>query len=142
MQYHIEELVMDYTLTFEQYQQGLSKGKFLGLRCENCGTVTFPSLGVCRDCGGKDLEVTEMKGEGVIRTFTVVRVAPEGMKPPYVVAMVELDEGAWTMGNLVDMNPDEADMALIGRKVRLGSQVVKSDPKSEQDLHVLTFTLL
>ena len=86
--------------------------------------------------------MTEIKGEGTIRTFTVVRVAPEGMKSPYVVAMVELDEGAWTMGNLVDMNPDEADMALIGRKVRLGSQVVKSDPKSEQDLHVLTFTLL
>jgi uncharacterized OB-fold protein len=97
---------------------------------------------VCRDCGGKDLEVTEIKGEGIIRTFTVVRVAPEGMKPPYVVAMVELDEGAWTVGNLVDMNPDEADMGLIGKKVRLGSQVVKGDPTSEEDFHVLTFTLL
>lgn len=133
---------MDYALTFEQYQKGLDNGKFLGLRCEKCGTVTFPSQGVCRDCGGKDLEVMEMKGEGTIRTFTVIRVAPEGMKPPYVVAMVELDEGAWSMGNLVGMNPDEAGMGLIGRKVRLGSQVVKGDPNSEEDLRVLTFTLL
>ena len=133
---------MNYTLTFEQYQQGLSNGKFLGLRCENCGTATFPSQGVCRDCGGKDLEVLEMKGEGTIRTFTVVRVAPEGMKPPYVVAMVELDEGAWTVGNLVDMNPEEADMSLMGRKVKLGSQVVGKDAASGEDRRVLTFTLL
>ena len=133
---------MDYALTFEQYQQGLSNGKFLGLRCEKCGTVTFPSQGVCRDCGGKDLEVTEIKGQGTLRTFTVVRVAPEGMKPPYVVAMVELDEGAWTMGNLVDVNPDEADMGLMGRKVKLGSQVVGQDATSGEDRRVLTFTLL
>ena len=133
---------MDYTLTFEQYQQGLSNGKFLGLRCENCGTLTFPSQGVCRDCGGKDLKVTEMKGEGTIRTFTVIRVAPEGMKPPYIVAMVELDEGAWAMGNLEDVNPDEADMGLMGRKVKLGSQVVGQDATSGEDRRVLTFTLL
>jgi uncharacterized OB-fold protein len=133
---------MDYTLTFEQYQQGLSNGKFLGLRCENCGTLTFPSQGVCRDCGGKDLEVTEMKGEGTIRTFTVIRVAPEGMKPPYIVAMVELDEGAWAMGNLEDMNPEEAGMSLIGRRVKLGSQVVGKDATSGEDRRVLTFGLI
>jgi uncharacterized OB-fold protein len=133
---------MDYTLTFEQYQQGLSNGKFLGLRCENCGTLTFPSQGVCRDCGGKDLKVTEMKGEGTIRTFTVIRVAPEGMKPPYIVAMVELDEGAWAMGNLEDVNPDEADMSIIGRRVKLGSQVVGKDATSGEDRRVLIFTLL
>ncbi len=133
---------MDYTLTFEQYQQGLNKGKFLGLRCENCGTVTFPSQGVCRECGGKNLKVTEMTGEGTIRTFTVIRVAPEGMKPPYIVAMVELDEGAWAMGNLEDMNPEEADMSLIGRRVTLGSQVVGKDATSGEDRRVLTFGLI
>jgi hypothetical protein len=40
------------------------------------------------------------------------------------------------------MKPDEADMGLIGRKVRLGSRVVRSDPDSEEDLRVLTFSLL
>ncbi len=133
---------MDYTLTFEQYQKGLSNGKFLGLKCEKCGTVTFPSQGVCRECGGHDLKVTEMKGEGTIRTFTVIRVAPEGKKPPYIVTMVELDEGAWSMGNLEDMNPDEADMSLIGRRVKLGSQVVGKDATSGEDRRVLTFRLI
>jgi uncharacterized OB-fold protein len=142
MQYHFEELEMEYKLTFQQYQQGLGKGQFLGLKCKNCGAVTFPAQGVCRDCGSDDINVTEMKGEGTIRTFTVIRVAPEGMKPPYVVALVELDEGACAMGNLVDTNPEEADMSLIGRKVKLGNRAVKGDEASAEDLYVLTFRLI
>lgn len=132
---------MEYGLTFEKYQEGLNRGKFLGLQCEACGAVTFPSQGVCRDCGGSRLKVVEMKGEGVIRTFTVIRVAPEGMKPPYVVAMVELDEGAWTVGNLVDVDPDQADMGLIGKRVRLGSRVLRTDEATGEDFRVLTFAL-
>lgn len=133
---------MDYKLTYEQYQQGLNDGKFLGLKCEDCGTYIFPSQGVCGGCGSEKLEVTEIKGEGTIRTFTVIRVAPEGMKPPYIVAMVELEEGAWVTGNVMDINPDEADMGLIGRKVKLGSRVAQEGSEEEIDLHVLTFSLI
>ena len=55
---------MDYKLTFDQYQQGLEKGKFLGLKCNGCKAVTFPPMGVCRGCNGTDLEITEMAGKG------------------------------------------------------------------------------
>lgn len=132
---------MEYKLTFEQYQQGLNKGKFLGLRCEGCSAYTFPPQGICSDCGGKELKVAEMKGEGTVRTFTVVRVAPEGMRPPYIVAMVELEEGPWITGNVVNTNPDEADMSLIGQKVKLGSQLVEGTGDSEEEIRVLTFAL-
>ncbi len=132
---------MEYTLTFEQYQQGLERGEFLGLRCNACNTTTFPPLGTCRNCNGTDLKVTRINGQGTVRTFTVIRVAPEGKRPPYVVAMVDLDEGPSVMGNLVDINPDEADMGLIGKKVRLGSQRVEGDAYSPDDCRVLTFSL-
>ena len=133
---------MPYKLDFEQYQQGLEQGKFLGLKCFRCRTVTFPPMGVCRHCGGMDLEVTPLKGEGVIRTFTVIRVAPEGRKPPYAVAMVEMEDGPYVIGNLVGTNPDDADMQLIGRKVTLGSQITKGDLYAQDDRRVLTFTLV
>jgi len=132
---------MDYKLTFDQYQQGLEKGKFLGLKCNECNAVTFPPMAVCRGCNGTALEVTEIGGEGTLRTFTVIRVAPEGMDPPYVIAMVETDERAWVMGNLVGINPDDADMSLIGKRVKLGSQIVKGDIYSTGDSRVITFTL-
>jgi uncharacterized OB-fold protein len=84
-----------------------------------------------------------MKGKGTLRTFTVIRVAPEGMKPPYIVAMVELDEGPWAIGNLVDIAPDEADIGLMGRRVRLGSRLLEQgDTGREPNPHVLSFTLI
>jgi uncharacterized OB-fold protein len=132
---------MDYKLTFSQYQQGLEQGKFPGLKCNSCGSFIFPPAAVCRECGSTDLSPTELSGQGTLRTFTVIRVAPEGKRPPYVVAMAELDEGPWALGNLVDMNPEEADMDLIGKRVRLGSHVVKGDTYSTDDTHVLTFAL-
>ena len=132
---------MDYKLTYDQYQQGLEEGKLLGLKCNGCNAVTFPPRALCRECNGSDLNITGIEGHGTLRTFTVIRVAPEGMAPPYVVAMAEIDEGAWVMGNLVDIDPDDADMSLIGKKVKLGSRIVKGNTYSGGDSRVVTFSL-
>ncbi len=133
---------MDYKLTYDQYQQGLERGELPGLKCNSCNSVTFPPMARCRECSGTDLEITEIAGEGVIRTFTVIRVAPEGVPAPYIVAMAEIDEGAWVMGNLVDIDPDDAHMNLIGKRVTLGSRVVKGDTYSHGDSRVITFSLM
>ena len=132
---------MTYILTFDQYQQALEQGKLMGLKCNSCDSVIFPPSTVCRQCGSTGLTPFQLSGEGTLRTFTVIRVAPEGRKPPYVVAMAELDEGPWALGNLVDMDPDTADMELIGKRVTLGSHVVKGDTYSGHDTRVITFTL-
>jgi len=132
---------MEYKLTFNQYQQGLEQGKFLGLTCQGCRQIIFPPAAVCRECGSTDLTLTELSGEGTLRTFTIIRVAPEGKKPPYIVAMAELDEGPWALGNLVDIDPGAADMSLIDRRVSLGSQRVKGDIYASGDTRVLTFAL-
>jgi uncharacterized OB-fold protein len=131
---------MEYKITFNHYQQGLAEGKFIGVKCTSCDAILFPPGAICRECGHTDLEPIELKGEGRVRTFTVVRVAPEGKTPPYVVAMAELDEGPWAMGNLIGINPEEADMGLIGKSVKFGSHEVKGDTYST-DTRVLTFTL-
>lgn len=131
---------MGFTLTFAAYQKGLEQGKILGLRCASCHGVLFPPTAVCRACGGSDLTPVELSGRATLRTFTVIRVAPEGKTPPYVVAMAELDEGPWAMGNLVDMDPDTVDMGLIGRRVTLGSRTVKGDLYAGMDTRVLTFS--
>ena len=133
---------MQYPLTFEQYQEGLRNGKFLGLKCRNCNAYTFPAQMVCSNCGRSDMDVSAMKGGGTIRSFTLVRVPPEGLEPYYIVAMVELDEGPWVTGNLFVENPDETNMSLIGRKVRLGSRPYQAAPESEEEAYVLTFNLI
>ncbi|RLC25920.1 MAG: hypothetical protein DRH56_05225 [Deltaproteobacteria bacterium] len=127
-------------LTYDQYQKGLARGKFLGLACNRCHSVTFPPKSVCRSCSGTDCRITEMNGEGTIRTFTVIRVPPEGMTAPYIIMIAELDEGAWAMGNLEGVDPDAAGLDLIGKRVRMGSRRVRGITYME-DERVLTFSL-
>jgi hypothetical protein len=45
------------------------------------------------------------------------------------------------MGNLIEINPEDADMSLIGRRVKLGSHLVHGDAYSSDDVRVITFAL-
>jgi uncharacterized OB-fold protein len=86
----------------------------------------------CQECGGTNLEIIELSGNGTIKTFTQTFVAPQGREceAPYVIILVELEEGPWIAGNLIDISPDKVTMELIGKKVRLGAKVFPGDQYS------------
>ena len=123
---------MEHKLTFTDYNEALKQNELLGLKCNSCGAITVPPKMVCRQCTGTDLEVVRLKGSGKIRTFTTVFVAAEGREDevPYTIVMVELDEGPWIMGNLDGIDPKEASMVLIGKKVTMGHIVFPGDKYS------------
>jgi len=123
---------MEYKLTFKEYNEALKQNKLLGLKCKTCDTITAPPKMVCRECAGSDLEITELNGKGKIQTFTTVYVPPEGREEesPYIIALVELDEGPWIMGNLTGTEPAQATMELIGKRVKLGHKVFPGDKYS------------
>jgi uncharacterized OB-fold protein len=112
-------------LTHTQYFEALKENVLKGLKCLDCGTLTVPPKATCDGCCSDNQEVVELAGEGTIKTFTVIRIAPEGFKAPYIVVMVQLNEGPWLTGLLHGLDPDRAAMDLIGKKVRLGHQVVQ-----------------
>jgi uncharacterized OB-fold protein len=68
-------------------------------------------------------------------TFTTVNVAAENRENevPYTIAMVELEEGPWIMGNLVDMDPRKVTMDVIGKNVKIGNRVFPGDHYSEEN---------
>jgi len=76
--------------------------------------------------------VVEVEGSGKIKTFTTVFVGAEGREDevPYVIVMVELDEGPWLMGNLEGIDPKTASMDLIGKKVNMGNKIFPGDKYS------------
>jgi uncharacterized OB-fold protein len=119
-------------LIFKDYNEALKQDRLLGLKCRACGAITVPPAMVCRQCSATDLELAELKGNGKIRTFTTVFVAAEGREEevPYIIVMVELDEGPWIMGNLDGIDPKEASMELIGKKVKMGHKVFPGDKYS------------
>ncbi len=127
---------MEYKLTFKEYHEALKKDKLLGLKCKECGKINVPPKMVCGPCTSLDMEVVELSGKGNIQTFTTVFVAPEGREAeaPYTIVMVELDEGPWIVGNLIDIDPSKATMELIGKRVKLGHKVFPGDKYSAGDM--------
>jgi uncharacterized OB-fold protein len=123
---------MEQKLYFKDYNEALKQNKLLGLKCRSCGAITVPPKMVCRQCASPDMEIVELKGGGKIRTFTTVFVGAEGREGevPYIIVMVELDDGPWIMGNLEGIDPKQASMELIGKKVKMGNKVFPGDKYS------------
>ena len=126
---------MEYKLTFKGYNEALKQDKLLGLKCKECAWITVPPKMVCGKCASSDLDIIQLKGNGKIQTFTVVNVASEGRgnEVPYIIVLVGLDEGPWIMGNLIDIDPSEATMELINRRVKMGHKVFPGDKYSAGD---------
>lgn len=127
---------MEYKLTFQQYNEALKGNRLLGLKCRDCGAITVPPTMVCRKCTSPDMEIVELTGRGKIQTFTSVNVAPEGREDevPYIIVLVELDEGPWIMGNLEGIDPVGATMeTVIGKRVKMGHKVFPGDKYSAGD---------
>jgi uncharacterized OB-fold protein len=126
---------LEYKLTFKQYNEALKNNRLLALKCEDCNAITIPPKMVCRSCTGTNLEIIELGGKGEVATFTTVNVAAEERENelPYTIVMVKLDEGPWIMGNLIDIDPGEATMELIGKRVKMGHKVFCGDKYSAGD---------
>ena len=120
---------MDYTIPYKTYNESLKKNKLLGLKCKECSTITCPPKMTCQECTGTDLEQFELKGTGKIVSFTTSYVAPQGREAeaPYTIVLVELDEGPWIMGNLIDIDPRKVDIQIMGKKVYMGHKVFPGD---------------
>jgi uncharacterized OB-fold protein len=86
-----------------------------GTACENCGRAFFPPRTFCPDCRRKGRIVQkQMSGRGKIHSFTVVHVALEGFEQlvPYILAIIELDEGPRVTGLLCDVAPYDVGIGM------------------------------
>lgn len=78
--------------------------------CESCNRpIHYPRI-ACPHCGSERLGWRTASGKGRIYSYTVVvSNAPSAFLAdmPYVVAVVELDEGVRMLSNIVDCDPDQ-----------------------------------
>ena len=118
-----------YVSTSGDYEKGLREGKLLGLRCKECKQITCPPMIVCQRCGSKELEKTELSGEGELMTFTVIRIPPEDYEAPYIVCLVKTKEGPWIIGRL-DYDTENMSPELLGKKVRVEDVYAHADKYS------------
>lgn len=94
-----------------------SRYNLIASKCGNCGKVDFPSRAVCPDCGRKsigNMHRLKLAGQGSVVTYTVIHDAPAQfeMMKPYVMAIVEMDEGVRLTSQLIDVALDEVKIGL------------------------------
>ena len=90
----------------EPFWAGVQEHKLLIPKCDACGTISFPPTVACGACEKTAFTWTQMSGNGKVYSFVVYhRVYHPAFKDkvPYVVAVVELDEGPRIISNIVNM---------------------------------------
>ncbi len=101
------------------FWEATGRGEFMIQHCARCDrNIFYPRIN-CPGCGGLELEWRPTSGRGSVYTFTVARRATHPAfadRVPYVIAVVELDEGPRVTTNLVDC---DVDAVAIGMPVEV-----------------------
>src|SRR5689334_9344462 len=68
-------------------------GRLRFLRCQDCGYFVHPPTPVCPKCHSKDVAPEAVSGRATVATYTINHQPwMPGLEPPFVVAIVEIEE--------------------------------------------------
>src|SRR5690606_176349 len=101
----------------QAYWDGARENRLMIRKCKSCGKTHFMPRYLCPFCWSTELDWIEASGRGAVHSYTVIRRAPVpgfGAKTPYVVALIDLEEGPRMMANM--LGPDALE-------TRIGDQV-------------------
>lgn len=77
-----------------------------GMKCNSCGTVSYPKHAVCPNCRNEKFEKVVIGGEGKVLTFTDVYALAIEYETRFLrLAIVELDDGVRVTGQLLSDKP-------------------------------------
>jgi uncharacterized protein len=99
------------------YWEAAARQELVLKRCSACGKHHFPPRYLCPTCWSDKLEWTKSAGQGAVYSFTLMHRAPLpvfAQRVPYVVALIDLEEGPRMMANIVG---DDALQTKIGDRV-------------------------
>jgi len=98
------------------FWDGTSAGELRIQRCGACHALRHPPGPACPACGALKPDYVVASGLGEVYSFVVHHHPPvPGKKLPFVVALVELEEGVRILAELVDTPPEDV---RIGLRVR------------------------
>jgi uncharacterized OB-fold protein len=99
----------------QPYWEGTKSGELRLRRCNACGTLFRFVRALCPSCWSNDLGWIAARGTGVVIARAIVATAPypsmEG-RAPYVLALIELEEGVTMMANVLDCDPSEVFIGM------------------------------
>jgi len=112
------------------FWEGAKNHQLMIQKCLDCGHHWFPPSTVCTGCGSRNIEWVASSGKGTVFSFVVFhKLYHKGWdgEIPYAVAIVELEEGARMLSNVIGIPVEEV-------KCDLSVEVVFEDATSELTL--------
>ncbi len=99
----------------------------VGRRCQPCGAVYLGARRACSRCTAEGpFEEIPLSRQGTLWVWSIVHQSMPGVPVPYVVGVVDLPEGVSVRSNLIDVEPDPAQL-------RFGMPVEMTTGVSQQD---------
>ncbi len=117
------------------YWRGARDGRLLLRKCTACANVMFYPRAFCTACLSPDLEWLQASGRGRVHSATICFRAPDQAfraEVPYVIALIDLEEGPRMMSNVTDCPPEE---------VRIGDEVEAWFEPATDEIGITKFKL-
>jgi len=112
---HAGKIIPRPTPETRPYWDGCRNGELKLQRCDSCGGYQFFPRMMCCHCDGDSVTWTRVSGRGRVRSYTVVRRPVSkayAAETPYIVALVELEEGPTLMSNVTGCDPDAITVGM------------------------------
>jgi uncharacterized OB-fold protein len=106
-------------LDTQPFWDGCQREKFLVPRCRACDKARWPPGPSCPDCQSTETAWTESTSRGSVYSWIVATHPVDPVlvdQVPYVVALIELEEGVRVVGNIEGCRPEEV---VAGMEVEL-----------------------
>ena len=90
-----------------EFWAGAQRGELRIQRCKSCRTAYFFPRPFCPNCSSRDVEWFTASGRGRLYSYVIVHRGAMGFQDavPYVIAVVELEEGPRMMTNIIGVEP-------------------------------------
>lgn len=101
------------------FWEACAREELLIQHCRSCDKLQFYPRAHCVHCKSQDLDWQQASSRGTIASYTIVHRAPIaefGVDCPYVIALVDLEEGIRMMMNVIGCDPESI---AIGSAVRV-----------------------
>jgi uncharacterized OB-fold protein len=114
----------------EFFWSGLKDGELRIQRCKDCSTLRVPPRPMCHVCQSVAWDHVVSTGRGTVYSYVMPQYPPlPFLQYPYVVALIELDEGVRIVSNLCEIEPEAID---VGMPVEVFYETFEALPSGEE----------
>lgn len=97
------------------FWESVKKHELSFQKCADCGVFVHPPRPMCPHCQSLNKQWAPSSGKGEIYSFVTVafpNASYPGIKVPYSVILVEMDEGVRVVSNIVDVEPQDVRIGM------------------------------